>query len=139
METEQDRTLEVLQMAIQMEIDGKEYYQKAGQASGNRLGRELFQSLAAEEDIHRQKFEQIYAAISSKKAWPRTDFPPDHGRRPKTLFARTIEEMGSNIKVQATELDAVQTAIDMEQKSYDLYDGQIQNATYDAERAFMRL
>ena len=31
METEQDKTLEALQIAIQMEIDGKKYYLKASQ------------------------------------------------------------------------------------------------------------
>ena len=63
MVTEQDKTLEALQIAIQMEIDGKEYYLKASQESSNELGKKLLQSLAAEEDIHRQKFEEIFNAI----------------------------------------------------------------------------
>ncbi|MFC1892872.1 ferritin family protein [Chloroflexota bacterium] len=136
MSTEQEKTLEVLQLAIQMEIDGKEYYQKASELSSSQLGKELFQSLAAEEDIHRQKFEQIYDAISSQQAWPKSDFSPVYGEILKTMFAAAIQEMGPNVKPEATELQAVQTAIDMEQKSYDLYQGQIKNATYDAERAF---
>ena len=73
MVTEQDKTLEALQIAAQMEIDGKEYYLKASQESSNELGKKLLQSLAAEEDIHRQKFEGIYNAIRNKKAWPVTD------------------------------------------------------------------
>ena len=56
MVTEQDKTPEALQIAIQMEIDGKEYYLRASQESSNELGKKLLQSLAAEEDIHRQKF-----------------------------------------------------------------------------------
>ncbi len=59
METEQDKILEALQIAIQMEIDGKEYYLKASQESSSELGKKLLASLAAEEDIHRQKFEEI--------------------------------------------------------------------------------
>ena len=136
METEQEKTLEALQTAIQMEIDGKEYYQKASQSSDNQLGKELLQSLAAEEDIHRQKFEQTYDAIRSKRAWPETDFQPDGGKRLRTIFARAVEAIGSEIKAPATELDAVQGAIDMEKKSYDLYKGRSQTATYDAERDF---
>jgi len=136
MEDEQVRTLEALQIAVQMEIDGKEYYQKASQRSDNQLGRELFQSLAAEEDLHRQKFEEIYNAIQSKKAWPETDFQPDRGKGLRTIFARAVEEMGSNVKAPATELDAVQTAMDMENKSYDLYKSRSQAAAYDGERDF---
>jgi len=136
MVTEQDRMLEALQIAIQMEIDGKEYYLKASQESSNELGKKLLQSLAAEEDVHRQKFEEIYSAIRSKKAWPTTDFQPDGGKRLRTIFAMATEEMSSNIKALATELDAIQTAMDMENKTHDFYKSQGENAAYDIERDF---
>ena len=35
--------LEILQSAIQMEVDGKEFYQQASQQSSNKLAKELFQ------------------------------------------------------------------------------------------------
>ncbi len=138
MVTEQDKMLEALQIAIQMEIDGKEYYLKASQASSNELGKKLLESLAAEEDIHRQKFEEIYDAIRDKKAWPVTDFQPDGGKRLRTIFARATEEMGSDIKALATELDTIQTAMDMENKTYDFYESRGGNAIYDAERGFYK-
>jgi len=136
METEQDKILGALQIAIQMEIDGKEYYLKASQESSNELGKKLLESLAAEEDVHRQQFEEIYSAIRSKKAWPTTDFQPDGGKRLRTIFARATEEIGSNIKAPTTELDAVQTAMSMENKTYDFYKSQGGSATYAAERDF---
>ncbi len=136
METEQDDTLDALRIAIQMEIDGKEYYQKASQNSGNQLGSQLFQSLAAEEDIHRKTFEQIYDAIRSKRDWPRTDLQPDMGRTPRTIFAKAVEKIGSDIKTAASELDAVQTAMDMENKTYDFYKSRGENASHDAEIDF---
>jgi rubrerythrin len=136
METEQGKTLEALQVAIQMEIDGKEYYLKASQESGNKLGKQLLQSLAAEEDVHQQKFKQIYDAIHNQKAWPVTDFQPDGGKRLRTIFARATEEIGPKIKAPATELDAIQTAMSMENKTYDYYTHQGENAAYDAEQDF---
>ncbi len=136
MVTEQDKMLEVLQIAIQMETDGKEYYLKASQESSNELGKKLLESLAAEEDTHRQKFEKIYGAIRSKKAWPVSDFQPDGGKRLRTIFARATEEIGPNVKALATELDAIQTAINMENKTYDFYKSQGRDASYGAERDF---
>jgi len=133
-ENEQDRTLEALQIAIQMEIDGKEFYLKAGRESSNELGRKLLESLAAEEDIHRQKFIEIYDAIRNKKAWPVTDFQPDGGKTLRTIFARATEEMGSEVKAAGSELEAVETAMDMENKSYDFY--QSQQTNLDTERDF---
>ena len=35
-----------------------------------------------------------------------------------------------------TELDAVQTAMDMENKTYDFYQNRVKDATHDAERDF---
>ena len=136
MVTEQDKTLEALQIAIQMEIDGKEYYLKASQKSSNELGKRLLKSLAAEEDVHRQKFEEIYSTLRNKKAWPETDFQPDRGKQLRTIFAKVIWGIGSKVKALATELEAVQTAMDMENKTYDFYKNQSKNAAYEAERDF---
>ena len=136
MVTEQGKTLDALKMAIQMETDGKEFYLKASQTSSNELGKKLLESLAAEEDVHRQKFKEIHDAIRSKMSWPKTDFQPDGGSRLRTIFVRATEEMSSAVKALATELDAVQTAMDMENKTYDFYKTQGKNATYDAEREF---
>jgi rubrerythrin len=136
MVTEPEKTQEALQMAIQMEIGGKKYYQQASQKSSNQLGRQLFQSLAAEEDVHRQKFDEIYGAIQSKKAWPKTGFEPDGGKRLRTLFAKTTEVMGAKVKAPATELDSVKMAMEMENKTLDFYKSQSRKASYDAEREF---
>jgi rubrerythrin len=55
MANESEKTLEALKTAIQMEIDGKQFYLKVSRESGNELGKELLRSLAGEEDIHRKK------------------------------------------------------------------------------------
>ena len=136
MTIEQDKTLEALQIAIRMETDGKEYYLKTSRESNNELGKKLLESLATEEDIHRQKFEEIYNAIRSRKAWPVSDFQPDGGKRLRTIFAKAIEVMGLDIKAPGGELDALKTAMDMENKTYDYYKNQGQMATYDIERGF---
>lgn len=136
MVTEQDKTLKALQIAIRMENDGKQYYQKLSHSSDNKLGRELFHSLAAEENVHRQKFEEIYDAIRSKKAWLKVDFQPDWGRGLRNIFAKALNEIDQNVKAPATELEAIQTAVNMESKSYDFYKSQGKNATHNAERDF---
>ena len=136
MVTEQDKALEALQIAIQMEIDGKEYYLKASRESTNDLGKKLLQSLAAEEDTHRQKFAEIYNAIRSKKFWPAVDFQPDGGKTLRTIFARATEEISSNAKAPASELEAVKTAMDMENKSYDFYKNQSGNTKSAVARDF---
>ena len=133
---EQDNTLEALQIAIQMEIDGKEFYLRVSEESTNDLGKKLLQALANEEDIHRQKFAEIYNTIQTKKAWPAVDFQPDGGKSLRTIFAKATEELGSNTKGPTSELEAVKTAMDMENKSYDFYKNQSKNTTSAIARDF---
>ncbi len=136
MEDEQVRTLKALKFAIQMEIDGKEYYQKASEGSGNRLGKQLFQWLAGEEDKHRQRFEEIYEAITDKKGWPEVDIRPAKGETVGNLFSKALETADSEVKEVPTELHAIDKAMDMENKTHSFYKLQGEKATYDAERKF---
>ena len=136
MATERDKTLKAVQTAIQMEIDGKDYYLKVSHESTNELGRKLLQSLAAEEDIHRKKFEEIYDAIRSKQGWPEIAFQSDGGKGLRTIFAKALEETKPGKKATTSELDAVQKAMAMESKSYDFYKNQTKEAAYDTEKEF---
>jgi len=133
----QEGLLKVMQTAIQMEIDGKAFYLKAAEMSGNELGVKLFMQLAAEEDIHHQTFERIARAIQAKQGWGDVDFHADHGASLKTVFALATSELGAGIKAAQTELEAVQTAIGMENKSYDLYKEASQHATAPAEKELL--
>ena len=136
MGTEQSKIRHGLETAIRMENDGKQFYLKASQSSNNEMGKKLLKSLADEEDSHRQTFEKIYEAVRNKKKWPRVDFHSDGGERLNTIFAQAAEKMVTNPKTSTTELDAVKTAMDMENKTYDFYKAQSKAASYDTEKDF---
>ena len=61
--SEQEKVLQAINAAIEMESDGKECYLAASKESTNAAGRKLLQSLAEEEDSHRLKFEKLYNSI----------------------------------------------------------------------------
>ena len=136
MATEHSKTLEALQTAIQMEIEGKKYYQKMSRTSGNELGGKLFQALAEEEDDHRRRFEEIYKAIEALKGWPEIDFKPGSRKDMKTLFFGAAERLKDRIKSTDSELKAVQKAMDMENKTYDFYMEQAGKASFEAEKRY---
>ncbi|MGB2814472.1 MAG: ferritin family protein [Dehalococcoidales bacterium] len=136
MTTEQNTTLEGLKTAIQMEIDGKQFYLQASQKSGNEAGKKLLTELAAEEDVHRQKFEEIFESIRDKNAWPEAGFKSDGGSHLRTLFSRAIGQADKSFKAPDSELEAVQTAVGMEGKTYDFYISQSLSTPYPAAREF---
>jgi rubrerythrin len=136
MDKEQARALEVLESAVRMEIDGKEFYQKASQKSSNRLARGLFEQLAREEDLHRKKFEQIYEVLKKGQNWPDVEPPSEQGKKLKSLFAEATRALGSKTGVGESELEAIKTAMDMEIESYDLYRSRSEQSTSAVEKRF---
>jgi len=136
MESEQVKTLEVLQLAVRIELDGKDFYQEARHKSNNKLARELFQHLVKEEDVHRKKFEEIYEALKMGRNWPDVKPPSEKGERLKSLFAEATKELGSKIKVAESELEAIKVAMDMEIKSYNLYHSRSEQSTLPVEKRF---
>ena len=137
--SEQDKTVDVLQMAIQMEIDGKEFYIKASRESGNELGRRLLAQLAVEEDTHRRVFVDIYNSIQKRNGWPKVDFKPDGGQALRTLFSRVMESAGHQLQKSSSELDAVLAARQMETRTYDFYTLQGREVTGAAQKEFYEL
>jgi rubrerythrin len=136
MENEQARTIEVLQLAVRMEVEGKEFYQQASQKSSNKLAKELFQHLANEEDIHRKKFEEIYKALKTGQNWPDVEPPSEKGKKLKSLFAEATKALGSKVKVAESELEAIKIGMEMETKSYDLYHSRSEESTLPVEKRF---
>jgi len=136
MNKEQEKTAQALTISIQMEIDGKAFYLKAAKASSNEAGRNLLLTLAAEEELHRRRFEAIYQEISQKNEWPAGEFGPDSSKRLRDTLDRSIQAMGRAIKASPDELADVQTAMAMENKTYDFYTTHAADAAFDAEREF---
>jgi rubrerythrin len=133
MSIEQTKALEILQTAIQMEIDGKVFYEKSSKEALHDMGKKLFTTLAAEEDTHRRTFVKIYEALRGSKAWPVTDLHRDKGYTIKTIFAQAAKDTK---KAAASEIEAAQKAIEMEIKSFEFYKDQVKVADSAAVRGF---
>jgi len=133
---DKDKTLEGLRIAIQMEVDGKEYYLEASKKSKNETGKQLLKILSSEEDLHRVKFEEIYEAIIKDKDWSTISFQPGSSERLKTILTTAKNELVTNGMNTDTELGAVQTAMDMENKTYDFYKKRGSLATFAGEKEF---
>ena len=133
MASDQEKTLEGLKVALQIEVEGKDFYTRASQESSNELGKKLLATLASEEDYHRQVFASIYESIRSNKGWPKIDFRADGGSGLRTVFSRSLTP---NVTTSKSELEAVVTARAMETRTYDYYQSQKKRATSAPERDF---
>jgi rubrerythrin len=136
MTTEQEKTIEGLKTAIQMEIDGKKYYQQMSESGGNEYGVKLFKQLALEEDYHLQKFETIYKAIQAKKDWPDVKFKGDQGKAVKNIFSEAAAKITRRTGAASSELQAVQKAMEMENKTRDFYNERAAKSVFKTEKEY---
>jgi len=139
MTNEQENTVAGLQTAIQMEIDGKKYYQEMSKSGGNELGVKLFKQLAIEEDYHRQKFEAIFKAIKAEKGWPEIKFAGEQGKTVKNLFAQATAKIAERAKAPLSELKAVEKAMEMENKTHDFYKERAAKGAFEAEKKYYEM
>jgi rubrerythrin len=121
-----------------METDGKEFYQKAGRKSSNKLVKELFHHLADQEDVHRRKFLEIYEALKKGRNWPDVEAASAKGGKIQSLFSEATKALGSKFKIAESELEAIKTAMDMEIRSYNLYHSRSAESTLPVEKQFYK-
>jgi len=130
------KLLAALQYAVRMEIDGQRYYTEHAALMKNIPGKRLFIQLAMEEADHRQRFEAVHEAISRARGWPAPGKGQGQGESVKTIFAGWVAELSSHPVAAKTELEAVQKALDMENISFELYQGRCEEASDQAQKDF---
>lgn len=110
--------VESMKMAIQMEKDGRVFYEKEAEKTENELGKKMFETLAKDEITHLQTFQKMFDTITGKDGWQEIveQYSPKTGKIP--IFEEEIEKKAD---VNPGELDALRIAMDNERKSIDYY------------------
>jgi len=134
---ENEKLAAALRNALKMEAEGKEYYQQAARQSASAAGRKLFETLAVDETEHARHFQIIYQRVMDNQGWP-ADIITGTGAKhdPGTFFADCLADLKAGKEVAATELQAVDTAMQMENESYELYSSLADDAGSSLERSF---
>ena len=129
--------MNILLSAIQMEIDGREFYLKAGEKSNNELARSLFKTLADEENLHQEKAREIYNTVKAGGDWPDQDMSFEQEKQKvDTIFSVALKNAEHAAIESPSDLEAVRIALDMENKSFEFYKKQGGEATHPAEMKF---
>lgn len=136
MKEQAEKNTQALEKALQMEIEGQEFYRKAEQGSDSSLAKELFRHLVEQENLHINKINEIYQAIQSRAEWPNEETVFKHEKSLKSVFKEAMENMDKNVKVSSSEIEAFKTAMDMEDKSYSFYTSRAEEAVSPAEKSF---
>ncbi len=132
---EAQKALEILQSAMNMEKDGREFYLKAAQNSQSDVARNLFEVLAKEEIVHQEVISEIYEALKSGNQWPDVRITPVHSENTENIFSAALKDPHQR-KAASDDLEAVGIALQMEEKAFKLYSGRAKESAYPAEEEF---
>jgi len=108
-----DKMLESLDFALRFEREGYEFFEKAAKITNNSLGREVFQTLAEEEDVNMKKIMEVYRDLEKKGKWEERITVVGNPDRVKTVFADAVEKIDKDIKASTSDLEALKKAMEL--------------------------
>jgi rubrerythrin len=114
-----DATLAALQMAIQTEIDGHNFYQEFAQRTADPGARSMFERLALDEIMHLELLRNTKAMLEDSGEWAEyrgISVEPEQGA---PIFSR--ERVQQNIVAYTSDLSALRVAYLIEKDAVDFY------------------
>jgi len=122
--------MNVLEEAKCLEQQGQAFYREAAKKIKNSKGKKMFRKLAKDEVLHERLIQREILSLIKEGYWvelletqgPACALVPN-------IFPQGREGLAKAAKADPNEVDAVLTALDMENKSYDLYRTQAESVT----------
>ncbi|NOZ02332.1 MAG: ferritin family protein [Deltaproteobacteria bacterium] len=133
-----ERALNMLNTALQMEEKGFEFYRKAADECKEETAREVFSTLMKDEVLHVKRIKAIYAGMEGGGAWSNEwkEFRVEHGDL-ALMFRAIAEKHGSNVRADSSDLEAVEVGIGFESQAVKFYSEQLPAAADPVEKAFV--
>jgi rubrerythrin len=134
-----DRTLQMLATAIEKEEKGRDFYKDAADRCANDLGKQMFRTLMAEEGVHIKRLKQIHEQIYQRKAWSENwKSCRVENEDLNKLVRERIAKLGSEVKAESGDLEAVEIGIQMEQGAINFYEEQLGKSSEPLEQDFVK-
>jgi rubrerythrin len=116
-----------LEFAIQMEIEGRQYYLEQAKKNQDNALNKVFNLLANSEKEH----EELLGKRLNKEEYTLKE--DDSTAKIKTLFHELKDYKASDIR-STTQLDVYRFAVDIEEKSIELYRDMLKDADNDQDK-----
>lgn len=138
MNTGNNAALTALNQAIELEIEGQRFYLEAAECTTNPKGAEMFRSLADDEVIHERILRRQLDALTQGEGWvpvlSTVEGLPEGLAEVTANFAALIFPDSEKVCEEAvrpddSDLDALLFALQIENKSFELYREMIEKTT----------
>ncbi|MEE9401654.1 MAG: ferritin family protein [Desulfobacteria bacterium] len=134
----QDRSLQMLSTALELEKKGKNFYDKAVSTCHDAVGREIFRMLMKDEIMHMDRIQKIYESLKAGETWSDEwkSIEPGH-KDLGVLFREMVSDHGKDITAKTSDIEALDVGIDLESRAITFYQGHLSKADDSLEREFL--
>ena len=114
--------LAALNQAIELELEGQRFYLEAAERTSNPKGAEMFRSLADDEVIHERILRRQLDALDKGEGWILPEGVAEvTSDLTAPLFPEGEEAFQKTVRPDASDLDALLFALQIENESFNLY------------------
>lgn len=118
----EDPAVDVLRAAIAMEAEGKDLFERASRSMTHPRARDMFLSLARQEQVHIQVLDHELGRLEQGLSWSRLeDAKQGAARHPDSPVFKAGEVRRLTPGPDAGELEVVDLGIEVEKKSIEYY------------------
>lgn len=130
--------LEALKVALENEEKERDFYLAQAKRTKDVLGKNMFESIAQDENEHYRRLLELHRKLEERNKWP-VDFSIDIPTRVTEALNRLSKEAASAPQNDASDIEALKTAIAFEQKGESFYARLAGEAKEKAEKRFFSL
>lgn len=113
--------VKILRSAVEMEIQGAEFYETAAGRMRNQRGKEMFRSLIKQETLHKEILEAQLGRFARDGEWLPLEQLKAKGSRTKVGVFQSAEVRKLVVAPGAGELEVVKLGMEIERKSVEYY------------------
>lgn len=114
------QVLEAIKGAIQLEIDGRAFFDHAAEATGPELGKKMFRKLSQDEVRHLKTFGELFTRVIGDEEWKK--YASEKEKKGSPLIEELKARMGKKEKEgRAGETEAIRIGMELERKAIDFF------------------
>lgn len=131
--------LDALEVALNNEMNEREFYLKHAKRTKNPIGRIMFQEIADEELEHYHRLKELHDKWTNNERWPETVPLMVKDTNIKDILTETLKKIDEMPESDDDDLKAIQIATKFEAKGSEFYAGLRDAVSDPGEKAFFDL
>ncbi|HDP24574.1 MAG TPA: hypothetical protein ENN34_03940 [Deltaproteobacteria bacterium] len=136
---EPNERLSALELALNNEMNEREFYLKHAERTRNPVGKAMFQEIADDELEHYQRLKDLHQTWEKKEKWPQSVPLTVKNTNIKDVLKGALQNVDKEAVSDDDDLKALATATAFEAKGAEFYAGLRDAVTDEREKAFFDL